>query len=456
MIQTMSDLMEMKQEIEFSSIFMYIIPSEGKDVHPVESLASVLMIKNLESDKTYYFSIHHPDLAAEIEFKVVLQEILATRAIIYVYDLKAFRQMCPEGILDRHIIFDLNLITYLKDNKIVDSSDFDTPVHDVLERGHREHYTINNAIPLSIHLIAFENFAKYVREAVLGFKADNAFADFQCNNLKVLGDVEKYGLHVNPSLFQERYQALPNKDALVFTQYNPYTATGRPSNRFGGVNYAALNKDDGTRKCFTSRFGSEGKMIMMDYSAFFPRIICNLTGYEIPIEQDIYEYLAMSYFDIERPNEYDAELAKQITFTQLFGGVNDKYKHIKYLSRLQEYIEEKWKFFKRNGYVRTPYFNRKITDKHIKDPNPTKVFNYILQATEGEVALPSLSKVIRYLEGKSTKPVLYTYDSILLDVYYGDGRNIIPDIMQIMRDGNKYHVKTYIGDSYDSLRPIKV
>jgi len=35
-------------------------------------------------------------------------------------------------------------------------------------------------------------------------------------------------------------------------KYNPYTITGRPSNAWRGVNYAALNKTDGSRKSFIS------------------------------------------------------------------------------------------------------------------------------------------------------------------------------------------------------------
>ena len=47
------------------------------------------------------------------------------------------------------------------------------------------------------------------------------------------------------------------------TQYHPFTTT-YPSNNFGGVNYAALNKDDGSRDRFVSRFEG-GKLVQFDY-----------------------------------------------------------------------------------------------------------------------------------------------------------------------------------------------
>ena len=51
---------------------------------------------------------------------------------------------------------------------------------------------------------------------------------------------------------------------MEWTQYHPFTTTSRPSNNFGGVNYAALNKDDGSRDRFVSRFEG-GKLVQFDY-----------------------------------------------------------------------------------------------------------------------------------------------------------------------------------------------
>ena len=51
------------------------------------------------------------------------------------------------------------------------------------------------------------------------------------------------------------------KDGLVYSEYNPYTTTGRPSNRFGGTNFAALNKTDGSREKYISRF--DGGMLVI-------------------------------------------------------------------------------------------------------------------------------------------------------------------------------------------------
>ena len=56
------------------------------------------------------------------------------------------------------------------------------------------------------------------------------------------------------NLYLIESSGLNSSKGLEYTQYNPYTSTGRPSNRYNGINYAALNKEDGTRDRFVSRF----------------------------------------------------------------------------------------------------------------------------------------------------------------------------------------------------------
>ena len=46
---------------------------------------------------------------------------------------------------------------------------------------------------------------------------------------------------------------LSTESGLEYTQYNSLTTTSRPSNTFGGINYA-LEKDGGVRDRFVSRF----------------------------------------------------------------------------------------------------------------------------------------------------------------------------------------------------------
>jgi hypothetical protein len=235
-----------------------------------------------------------------------------------------------------------------------------------------------------------------------------------------------------------------------------YTATGRPSNHYNNVNYAALNHTDGTRSCFCSRYGENGRMVLIDYTTFHPRIISYLTKYDIPIETDIYEYLAKLYFHKKEVDETDVKNAKQLTFRQFFGGVEEEYSHIKYLANLKTFINEQWDFFNKNGYVLTPFFKRKITNKHILDPNPPKVFNYILQAIEGEISIPKVNDVLHYLRDKKTKAVLYTYDAVLYDFHKDDKYETLKEIRRIMSYDGMFPMKTYIGSTYHDLKLVSL
>jgi len=267
-----------------------------------------------------------------------------------------------------------------------------------------------------------------------------------------LAEIESNGIYVNEECFKKHFDAKIYPNGKVYSQYNIYTSTGRPSNHFDGVNYAALNKEDGSRSCFVSRYGEEGEMVLIDYSAFHPRIICKLVDFPMDINEDIYKYLGELYFK-RKVAEYDMEEIKKITMRQFYGGVDEEYKHIKYLTKTNQFIEDNWKFFKTNGYVLTPMFKRKITDRHLKDANPTKLFNYILQATETEIALSAIKLVNDLLRNKKTKSILYTYDSILFD-FHKKETYLIDEIMKIMMLGNQFPIKVYKGDSYNSVAQI--
>ena len=91
-----------------------------------------------------------------------------------------------------------------------------------------------------------------------------AFSYIESSGLKVDGD---YVLNYNPVHL--------TKDNYVYTQYNLMTSTLRPSNRYGGVNYAALKKDTGERKAFISRFDG-GELISCDFEAYHPRLLMDI------------------------------------------------------------------------------------------------------------------------------------------------------------------------------------
>jgi len=426
---------------------LWAIPSD-KFLHPCVTDISLVFIKQTVNGETFCVSFNHPDLAPCVTKKELIDDLNTLTDKKWVIDKKIFLQLLP-GVND---LLDFNLWKHLNTGSVIEEQLFETIAHKFIYRSKRNCGDLNKVVPLLKHKEVFEKISDIYFQTDTnlvdeGYKKENSII------LETLTELESNGIYVNEDCFKQHFEAKINPNGLVYSQYNLYTSTGRPSNHFDGVNYAALNKDDGARSCFVSRYGDEGTMVLIDYSAFHPRIICNLVNFDMPIEEDIYKYLGKLYFHRE-VNEYDMEEIKSITMRQLYGGVEEQYESIKYFRNLKEFKDIYWNKFSEDGFVWTPIFRRLISTDHLKDGNKNKLFNYILQATETESSMTAVKVVNQYLKSKKTKAVLYTYDSLLFDFYKGDGTDTLEKIMMIMKMGNRFPIKAYMGDSYNTLTQI--
>jgi RNA binding exosome subunit len=73
--------------------------------------------------------------------------------------------------------------------------------------------------------------------------------------------------------------------------------------------------------------------------------------------------------------------------------------------------------------------------------NPQKLMNYVMQSLETSRNILILKNVLRYLQHKKSKAVLYTYDSILFDFSKEDGKELLTDLEEILSENGKYPVK---------------
>ena len=443
-IETPSDIARFQLENQVGDWIVHIVPIA--DHHPVICTPSILFIRNILTGKTYYYAFKHPDSkpSTQLQFEAIVRHHPNQKWVLY---KKAFDQMFC-GVANT---LDANAVAWMRGDDILEVSEYETAAHYLVRKNASGHDRLNLVIPLMKHMETFDEMATDLTELIAGFKVDSTFTQFNNLIIGTLGDLESQGIFVDHNLFQQRYKQEPVSKDTVYSQYNVYTSTGRPSNSFNNVNFAALNQSDGTRKCFRSRYGTDGCMAVLDYTSFHPRIVSHLVKHEVPVDIDVYAYLAKLYFQKKDVDETDIKNAKALTFRQFYGGIEDKYLHIKYLANIKSFTEEQWELFNTRGYVETPFFKRRITSKHISEPNPPKVFNYILQATEGELSIPKVKAVMEYLKGKQTKAILYVYDSIVLDFHKNDGYNTLKDIKQIMSFDGKFPMKTYIGKTYHDV-----
>jgi len=344
-------------------------------------------------------------------------------------------------------IYDLNLLRYFHFGTAYEHK-YSKLENVYLNNGYCIYSVIPSLLVLSIFEDIFEKNKKY-------FVLNKSEGYLTVNNLyfKNFSIIEKNGIYVDPELFFEFF----NKkklicESLVHTQYNLYSSTGRPSNRFGGVNYSALEKKSGCRKSFISRFGDDGILCMFDFSAFHPRLISNLINYKFEYDDEIYKDFAKQLNEGEYSEEKVSEV-KTLIFEILYGGIENKLSKTLYFRMVNEYIESLWKFFQEYGYIETTLLKRKITKDILKDCTPNKVFNYLLQSYEFEFSLELIDQINNILNDHECKLILYTYDSFLFDLPKNE-IGLLTKIRDILEKNKTFPTKLYFGKNYNEMIKI--
>jgi len=255
--------------------------------------------------------------------------------------------------------------------------------------------------------------------------------------IPILSEIEQSGLNVDRKKFIDRWpsnlkQLLNNK---IFTEYNPYIITSRPSNRHGGINFGALNKNDGTRDVFIP---TKGKLFLQfDYDAYHVRIIAKLIKFKLP-EGSIHQWLADQY-------GCSYEESKGRTFRILYGGVSDEDRKIPFFDKVDKFIKNFQQESINRGYLQTPK-GRKIPLGWIENPNGLKYFNYLLQASETEFNIEAMK---RLKEKGLPLPILYTYDSFLYE--FDDSEiTVIKEVKSVL-ESYGFPIKAEWGTDYGKL-----
>jgi len=267
-------------------------------------------------------------------------------------------------------------------------------------------------------------------------------------SISLLGRLEGAGVKVDEKNFIDSFDFPSNyiRKGFVFTQYNPYTTTGRPSNRHMGVNWGAMNKSDGSRGAIMSRFPT-GSLLQFDYESYHIRLIGRMVGYDFPKGETAHQHLAKWY------ETTDYTEAKGLTFRYLYGGLDDVAKKIPFFQKVDEYIQSLYRGFVISGKLTTPIYGRQIPFNRIESPTEQKVFNYLLQALETEVNYGKMREIMKFMSGRRSKLVLYTYDAFLIDTHSAERSEILLKVKEILERGN-LPVRAYEGSNYNDLEVI--
>lgn len=346
-------------------------------------------------------------------------------------------------------IIDVEGLEYFATGNITSESTFYTPLMKRMYSRYHDRRNVNTAIPIMDLEKYFSAYFAHMEPFEYELAVDN---DAFHNNV-VLGftsRLEGNGLHVDPEQFKKHFpSAHISSENMIYTEYNPYTTTGRITNKFDGVNYAGLNSQDDTRQAFTSRYGDDGILINIDYKSFHPLIIADLIGYSFPDPKKVYEFLynilGQSYFGDPPPaTPSQIKLVKTTVMQCMYGETLQT--NVEFFLKLYAYRNMLWKDIQQNGFIVSPK-GRKIHLSRIEKPTAAKLLSYLIQLREMEITVDRMSK---FSCSCTDYVVLYTYDSLLLDVPHAKKDQVIGNV-NILTDGGKYPVRVYTGKNYGEM-----
>ena len=401
----------------YKEAFVEVIPFNNFE-HPTQNNVSAVYVRPIEASKGYMLCSNHSETLG-IELRHI-EEILKKFNKLYCRDKKELLHYFPLKSL-----WDISLPpnTYIRPT---------TQTHEIFYNKHKDNREINVIIPIVKHYETCER--TYDDLQVNIGKNTNYDTFFNSKTSLVFNAIERNGIRVHKPTFEEYFH--PIEGEFAYSQYNLKTLTTRPSNRFNGVNYAALNKENGSRKSFIPQ---NEKFIEIDITAYHPTISSHLVDFEFS-DSDIHSSFAKMY-------GVDRDKAKELTFKQLYGGVFKQYRELPFFRRIQSYIDNTWQTFQKTGEVETKISGYKFYRDSLDNMNPQKLFNYILQNYETSQNILILWDILSILRGKKSKLVLYTYDSFLIDLSEEE-RGLVEDVQKIF-ENYKLNTKIKYGSSYD-------
>jgi hypothetical protein len=382
--------------------FLEII-SYNPFIHPAQNSICAIYIRPLKDYKGYLLPIYHTESSVLFEDDVFL--LIKSLEKIYVKDKKEFLHYFP---LKQSI--DLTFPNQIEVKY--------TNAHEFIYEKHKHRIDVNTLIPIVKHYEYCEALFEELEHLI--DKPINEFYDVKAS--WVFCGIEKSGLHVNIDLYNQYFNEIT--EPYVYTKYNFKTLTTRPSNTFNGVNYAALNKENGCREAFIPR---NSTFIEFDISAYHPTLLARAIGYDFGGE-DIYSHFAQVY-------RLDRQEAKLLTLQQLYGGILPQYENLEFFKKVRIYVDDLWDTFQYQGFIKCPISDFKFYKSKLENMNPQKLLNYVIQNLETANNVNLMWDIFRIIKGKKTKLVLYTYDSFLFDLDTNE-KNITEELINLFKTNN--------------------
>lgn len=411
-----------------SSDQVYINTISSSDTYHPELTSLVgLYVNILNKNLSYVIPIDHSEKIDNITTEEIVNKLGKVKEL-YCIDKKTILYFLP--------------LKNLRDVKF-GTGNFDLPVSSYftwIYSKNRDYIEINKIIPLEKHLERHDEEVRIIRQKIDQLRWEEGEEFFNSIACPVFNLIERHGLRIIYKPFLELFK--PNspdlniKDNVVYTFYNLYNITSRPTNAFNSINFLAIPKKPEYRRCIIPQFDT---FVEFDFDGYHLRLIAEQVGYELTGES-AHTQIGKLLLGVEDLTQEQYAEVKQINFQAIYGNTPEQYKNFTFFKLVEEWIHKLWVEFSTNGSVYSPYSNKRF-DSSIEGLYPKKLFNYMIQSMETGRNILALKNTLQYLKDKKTKIALYTYDSVLFDFCLEDGKQTLLDLENILGEGGKYPVK---------------
>lgn len=410
--------------------YIQVIPNHF-NYHPKLTSTIAVYIRPLKSTHGFIIPIDHTEGINTDKNRIY--EILKSYSTLYTINKKEllYHFNLQESI-DVSLLYSMVNFDKLEYNADISTINYFYSKHDKLS-------FVNKLIPLSKLYEYCEKVYDKISSS-LSLKIPDNFDFYNKTATNVFYLLEQTGLGVYYEAFNEMFKPRDplynTENNSVLTYYNLYNITSRPTNAFNSVNFAAIPKGEQYRKCFRPK---NDVFVEFDFDGYHLRLLCEQINYELT-QESAHKQLAKLYFEKDNITDDEYNQAKQINFHAIYGKIPEKWAFLEIFEKIDEYIKTLWSKFENDKEVLAPISKKPFTRK-LKDMNPQKLMNYIMQSLETSRNVLILKEVLKYLKDKQTKVVLYTYDALLFDFSKEDGKDTLEDIKKILETGGNYPVK---------------
>jgi hypothetical protein len=431
------------REYDMSKCIVDVIPFNDT-FHPAISPVSLVYIRPARSRAGFILPVNHSE-----SFSLPLSSILSLfeDKIGQIYAINEFRLLYLLG--DKKPLNCLKMAKFMATGEVVSESDYNTPAHNFFYQRYGCNHDINRLIPIAKHYEKLEKIVKSYNMKEAWFE-NKPYKFYSQIAIPAYQKIEKSGIKINQDILLQHYNLkcveASVKDSIIYSSYNPFTVTGRPSDAFNGVNFSAQKKDTGSREAIIPRHNF---LVEFDFSSYHVKLLCELIGYSFE-DEDIHTHLGKLYTGKDSITEEEYTESKKLTFRFMYTEkLPEEVENIPFFKKVKEYKHLLWSSYKEKGYIESPISKKQLTGID----SITKLLPYILQSYETERNILILRDLHSLLEGKHTQLIMYNYDSFLFDYSKKDGKRLLTDIQNILEQDN-YTISCSYGNNYDEMNKL--